>query len=145
MRTLHFWNWWSIEHQDNARIAQGRPQWCAEATYEDPTFDYIGFWPRVWKDDDAGRMERLLETFGGTQGIVEFGVGARPRKDALRILEVPRELIAKGDRHLAAHPDPASCPVRGIGKAAYSRAPSEYRLSTLFRYSEKNKSPSRPI
>ena len=48
MKTLHFWNWWHIEHQDNARIAQGRPQWRPEATDEDPTFDYLGFWPRVW-------------------------------------------------------------------------------------------------
>jgi len=59
MKTLLFWNWWSIEHQDNARIVQGRPRWRPEATYEDPTFDYLGFWPRVWKDKDAGCWRML--------------------------------------------------------------------------------------
>ena len=59
MKTLHFWNWWHVEHQDNARIGQGRPKWVPEATYEDPTFDYLGFWPRVWKDDDAGCWRML--------------------------------------------------------------------------------------
>ncbi len=59
MKTLHFWNWNHIEHQDNARITQGRPQWRADATYEDPTFDYLGSWPRVWKDRAAGTWRML--------------------------------------------------------------------------------------
>ncbi len=54
MKTLHFWNWWHIEHQDSTRIVQGRPEWRPEATYEDPTFDYLGFCPRVWSGDKAG-------------------------------------------------------------------------------------------
>ncbi len=41
-----------------------------------------------WLDGDAGRMERLLESFDGHPWIVEFGVGARPGEDALRFLEV---------------------------------------------------------
>ncbi len=59
MKTLHFWDWEKIEHQDNARIAQGRPEWQPEATYEDPTFDYLGSWPTVFRDDSAGCWRML--------------------------------------------------------------------------------------
>ena len=59
MKTWLFWDWWHIEHQDNAQILQGRPEWHAEAVYEDPTFDYLGFWPRVYRDDEAGLWRML--------------------------------------------------------------------------------------
>jgi len=59
MEILHFWNWWRIAHQDNAHLTQGRPEWRPEATYEDPTFDYLGFWPRVYRDEHAGGWRML--------------------------------------------------------------------------------------
>ena len=45
--TWLFLDWWHMEHQDNVVIRQGKPKWIPEATYEDPTFDYLGFWPHV--------------------------------------------------------------------------------------------------
>jgi hypothetical protein len=52
-------DWWHVEHQDNVELRQGRPEWVPEATYEDPTFDYLGFWPCVWQDA-ASRQWRML-------------------------------------------------------------------------------------
>jgi hypothetical protein len=52
-------DWWHIEHQDNVKLQQGQPEWVPEATYEDPNFDYLGFWPSVWQDTES-RQWRML-------------------------------------------------------------------------------------
>jgi hypothetical protein len=59
MKQWLFWDWFHVEHQDNATIRQGDPVWVPEATYEDPVFDYLGFWPRVFRDDQSGHWKML--------------------------------------------------------------------------------------
>ena len=59
MKTWLFWDWCQIEHQDNAEIRMGRPQWVPEGTYEDANFDYLGFKPRVYRDEVAGLWRML--------------------------------------------------------------------------------------
>ena len=57
-------DWWHVEHQDNVELRQGRPEWVPEATYEDPTFDYLGFWPCVWQDAASGQWRMLYFATG---------------------------------------------------------------------------------
>ena len=57
--TWLFWDWWHVEHQDNMELCQGQAEWQPEATYEDPTFDYLGFWPCVWRDEAADKWRML--------------------------------------------------------------------------------------
>jgi len=57
-------DWWQVEHQDNVELRQGRPEWVPEATYEDPTFDYLGFWPFVWRDAASGQWRMLYFAIG---------------------------------------------------------------------------------
>lgn len=64
MKTWLFWDLWHIEHQDNVELCQGRPKWVPEATYEDPTFDYLGCWPRVWRDEGLGRWLMVYPASG---------------------------------------------------------------------------------
>lgn len=59
LKTWLFWDWWHIEHQDNAELCQGRAEWQPEGTYEDPTFDYLGCWPTVWQDAQSGGWRML--------------------------------------------------------------------------------------
>jgi hypothetical protein len=59
MNTWLFFDYWHIEHQDNLALRQGIPNWRAEATYEDPTYDSIGFWPTVYRDENA-ELWRML-------------------------------------------------------------------------------------
>lgn len=62
--TWVFWDWWHVEHQDNVELRQGRPEWVPEATYEDPTFDYLGFWPCVWQEASSGQWRMLYLATG---------------------------------------------------------------------------------
>ena len=64
MKTWLFWDWWHIEHQDNVALRQGQPEPVQEATYEDPTLDYLGMWPRVWRDDESGRWRMIYAGSG---------------------------------------------------------------------------------
>ncbi|NQT15131.1 MAG: hypothetical protein HQ582_20405 [Planctomycetes bacterium] len=59
LKTWLFWDWWHIEHQDNVELCQGRAEWRPEGTYEDPTFDYLGCWPTVWRDEQSGGWRML--------------------------------------------------------------------------------------
>lgn len=59
MKTWLFWDQWHIEHQDNVQLCQSKPKWIPDATYQDPTFDYLGFWPTVWLDEDSGQWRML--------------------------------------------------------------------------------------
>ena len=54
-----FWDWWHVEHQDNVDLCQGQAEWQPEGTYEDPTFDYLGCWPTVWRDKPSGQWRML--------------------------------------------------------------------------------------
>ena len=58
-KTWLMFDWWHIEHQDNVALEQGEAQWLADATYEDPTLDYLGMWPRVWLDEASGTWRML--------------------------------------------------------------------------------------
>ena len=70
-KTWLFWDWWHIEHQDNVELCQGEAKWQAQGTYEDPTFDYLGCWPRVWQDEES-RSWRMLY-FGSGFPLTLFG------------------------------------------------------------------------
>jgi hypothetical protein len=59
MKEWLFWDYWHIERQENAALCQGKPQWVPEATYEDPVFNYLGFWPKIWKDTESGLWRML--------------------------------------------------------------------------------------
>ena len=59
MKTWLFWDQWHIEHQDNVQVCQSKPKWIPEATYQDPGFDYLGFWPKVWRDAVSGQWRML--------------------------------------------------------------------------------------
>ena len=58
-KTWLFWDWWHIEHQDNVGLCQGKATWCPDGTYEDPTFDYLGCWPTVWRDRKSKQWRML--------------------------------------------------------------------------------------
>ena len=64
MKVWHFWDWWHIERQDNATLVQGRPRWVPEATYEDPTLDFLGSWPTVLRDP-VSESWRMLYPMAG--------------------------------------------------------------------------------
>jgi len=59
-----FWDWWHVEYQDNVELCQGTAEWQPEATYEDANFDYLGFWPCVWRDEAAGNWRMLYFASG---------------------------------------------------------------------------------
>ena len=63
MKTWLFWDWWQVEHQDNAEIRQGHPEWVPEATYTDPTLGFLGHWPQVWREK-GGRFRMLYSGSG---------------------------------------------------------------------------------
>ena len=84
-----------------------------------------------WLDEEK-RLARMIENRDGSPFIVEFGVPRDPDARMLRFLEVPWEIAANADGHLAADGRLVYGPVRRIGKPS---APSEctpYRLSTVF-------------
>ena len=64
MKTWLFWDWWHIEHQDNLELCQGEPEWVPEATYEDPTLDYLGSIPAVYRDTTWGQWRMLYPGSG---------------------------------------------------------------------------------
>ena len=64
MKTWNFWDWWHIEHQNNIVLAQGRPKWVPEGTYEDPTFDYLASWPTVYRDETENKWRMLYPASG---------------------------------------------------------------------------------
>lgn len=78
MKARHFRDWWHIEHQDHARIARGRPVWHSEATDEDPTFDYRGFWPRVRQDEAFGGWRMLYDAIRARSLVVPAGFAGYP-------------------------------------------------------------------
>jgi hypothetical protein len=84
MKTWLFWDWWHVEHQDNVELCQGQPQWRPDGTYEDPTFDYLGFWPRVWQDERSGRWRMVYFGTGFPLTLLgaesDDGVRWRPMK-----------------------------------------------------------------
>lgn len=84
MKAWLFWDWWHIEHQDNVELRQGQPQWRPEGTYEDPTFDYLGMWPTVWRDSRSGRWRMLYCASGFPLTLMgaesDDGVRWRPLK-----------------------------------------------------------------
>ena len=75
-------DWWHVEHQDNVELLQGRPEWVPEGTYEDPTFDYLGFWPCVWQDETSGQWRMLYFATGYPLTLMgaesEDGISWRP-------------------------------------------------------------------
>ncbi len=63
-KTWLFWDCWHVEHQDNVELCQGTAEWQPEATYEDANFDYLAFWPCVWRDEAAGNWRMLYFATG---------------------------------------------------------------------------------
>lgn len=63
-KTWLFWDWWHVEHQDNLELRQGVARWRSEGTYEDPTCDYLGMWPMVWRDEPSGKWRMLYIVTG---------------------------------------------------------------------------------
>jgi len=58
-KTWLFWDWWHVEHEDNVELCRGQATWRPEGTYEDPTFDYLGCWPAVWRERESGAWRML--------------------------------------------------------------------------------------
>jgi len=81
VKTWLFWDWWHIEHQDNVCLCQGEPEWIPEATYEDPTFDYLGSWPCVTREEAKWLMVYPASGFPQTLMAAESddGICWRPK------------------------------------------------------------------
>jgi CHAT domain/AAA ATPase domain len=85
-----------------------------------------------WLDGKERWLERLRE-FPDAPVIAEFAVRARPDEKARRFLEVPWELAADSDGHLAAQASVMWAPVRRIGPRADPLPPNgKNRLGVLF-------------
>ncbi len=79
--------------------------------------------------------ERWLERLRGSASpplVIEHAVPLRPDEPQLSFLEVPWELLADRQGHLAADARLLYCPVRRVGRATKPAEPSPYRLSVVF-------------
>jgi tetratricopeptide (TPR) repeat protein len=85
----------------------------------------------AWLDGDESIFRRVLSA-PGTPLFLEVSVPPDPDDEAKSFLEVPWEIIADDQGHLAANPALLFCPLRRMGKAQEPLEPSAYRLSTVF-------------
>lgn len=95
--TWLFFDWWHIEHQDNAKLEQGVAQWEPDANYEDPTLTYLGFWPKVHRAEDGSW--RMLY-FGSGMPLTLLGAESA---DGVRWKPMNRPDIQPPGRKLAAN------------------------------------------
>ena len=85
-----------------------------------------------WLNGAEGWMEKLFHSAAQPPFILEFTVSTEAGEDERRFLEVPWELAADSQGHLAADPYRIYTPLRRVGKPADKREPSHYRLHTVF-------------
>ena len=98
MKKWLFWDWWHIEHQDNAQILQGKPTWEPDGTYEDPAFDYLGMWPTVYYDEKSGKWRMYYAASGFPIAIM----GAES-EDGIKWEPMNCPEIAPGGEKIAPH------------------------------------------
>jgi len=89
-----------------------------------------------WLNRDDHWIEKLLKT-GEVPLFIEFVIPKRENDAQTAFIDVPFELLADENGHLAKDPGVKFCPVRRIGESGKKPPePSEYRLSTLFMAAE---------
>lgn len=85
-----------------------------------------------WLDGNQRWLEKLRAS-DPSELVLEFTTKSRPDEADQTFLEVPWELLADKQGHLAARQEPLYCPVRRLGQRRSSKAKlSRHRLSVLF-------------
>ncbi|UCG59267.1 MAG: tetratricopeptide repeat protein [Phycisphaerales bacterium] len=84
-----------------------------------------------WLDDDQSWLERIKESTVAPL-VLEFTTRPRPDEQERTFLQVPWELLADEASHWATRSDLQFVSVRRLGPRKDPRAPSGYRLCTVF-------------